>query len=72
VGLTWKSILGVFLIFAYLFVGSIEMPDVEPHTVGLWDDTQLEAIDTLIVESQSRGVCISTTSSILLRLIISC
>lgn len=31
------------------------MPDVEPETVGVWDDTQLEAIDQLMVEAQARG-----------------
>jgi mannan endo-1,4-beta-mannosidase len=39
-----------------MFVGSIEMPDIEPHTVGVWDDTQLEAIDQLMVEAQPRGL----------------
>jgi mannan endo-1,4-beta-mannosidase len=35
--------------------GSIYMPDVEPQTVGVWDDTQLEAIDQLMVEAHDRS-----------------
>ena len=35
--------------------GSVEMPDIEPVTVGVWDDTQLEAIDQLMVEAEPRG-----------------
>lgn len=40
--------------------GSIYMPDVEPQTVGDWDDTQLEAIDQLMVEANERGNAIPT------------
>ncbi|GKU08376.1 glycoside hydrolase family 5 protein [Fusarium langsethiae] len=36
--------------------GSISMPDIEPNTVGVWDDTQLEAIDKLMVEAQARNI----------------
>ncbi|CAG9981788.1 unnamed protein product [Clonostachys byssicola] len=36
--------------------GSIYMPDVEPQTVGVWDDTQLEAIDQLMVEAHARNI----------------
>ncbi|CAG9952672.1 unnamed protein product [Clonostachys rosea f. rosea IK726] len=36
--------------------GSIYMPDVEPQTVGVWDDTQLEAIDQLMVEAHDRNI----------------
>ncbi|KAL7769833.1 hypothetical protein ACKLNR_001217 [Fusarium oxysporum f. sp. zingiberi] len=36
--------------------GSIAMPDIEPQTVGVWDDTQLRAIDQLMVEAQARGI----------------
>lgn len=32
------------------------MPDIEPETVGVWDDTQLEAIDQLMTETKSRGL----------------
>jgi mannan endo-1,4-beta-mannosidase len=35
--------------------GSIYMPDIEPETVGVYDDTQLEAIDQLMVEAHARG-----------------
>jgi mannan endo-1,4-beta-mannosidase len=35
--------------------GSVYMPDIEPETVGVYDDTQLEAIDQLMVEAQERG-----------------
>ena len=31
------------------------MPDIEPETVGIYDDTQLEAIDQLMVEAHDRG-----------------
>lgn len=36
--------------------GSIYMPDIEPQEVGVYDDTQLEAIDQLMVEANQRGV----------------
>jgi mannan endo-1,4-beta-mannosidase len=36
--------------------GSVSMPDIEPNTVGVWDDTQLKAIDQLMVEAQARGI----------------
>ena len=39
--------------------GSVEMPDIEPKIVGTYDDTQLRAIDHLMVEAHERG----TTSS---------
>jgi mannan endo-1,4-beta-mannosidase len=32
------------------------MPDIEPHTVGVWNDTQLNAIDQLMLETKARGV----------------
>jgi len=35
--------------------GSIYMPDVEPKEVGVYDDTQLKAIDQLMVEAHERG-----------------
>lgn len=35
--------------------GSVYMPDVEPTEVGVYDDTQLEAIDQLMVEAHARG-----------------
>jgi mannan endo-1,4-beta-mannosidase len=35
--------------------GSVYMPDIEPETVGIYDDTQLEAIDQLMIEAQERG-----------------
>lgn len=35
--------------------GSVYMPDIEPEQVGLFDDTQLEAIDQLMVEAHERG-----------------
>ena len=35
--------------------GSLEMPDVEPKEVGTYDDTQLRAIDQLMVEAHARG-----------------
>jgi mannan endo-1,4-beta-mannosidase len=31
------------------------MPDIEPNQVGTYDDTQLKAIDQLMVESRERG-----------------
>jgi len=31
------------------------MPDIEPEEVGRFDDTQLEAIDQLMVEAHERG-----------------
>jgi mannan endo-1,4-beta-mannosidase len=36
--------------------GSIEMPDIEPQQVGTYDDTQLRAIDQLMVEAHDRGI----------------
>lgn len=36
--------------------GSREMPDIEPVTVGTYDDTQLNAIDQLMVEAHARGI----------------
>ncbi|RPA95779.1 hypothetical protein L873DRAFT_1744754 [Choiromyces venosus 120613-1] len=36
--------------------GSVRMPDIEPVTVGVWDDTQLLAIDQMMVEAQTRGI----------------
>lgn len=36
------------------------MPDIEPNIVGDYDDTQLVAIDQLMVEAQPRGMsCVS-------------
>jgi hypothetical protein len=35
--------------------GSVNMPDIEPNQVGTWDDTQLKAIDQLMIESRERG-----------------
>lgn len=35
--------------------GSVYMPDIEPQTVGVYDNTQLEAIDQLMVEAHDRG-----------------
>lgn len=35
--------------------GSIYMPDIEPVSVGEYDDTQLLAIDQLMVEAKDRG-----------------
>jgi mannan endo-1,4-beta-mannosidase len=35
--------------------GSVYMPDVEPRKVGVYDDTQLKAIDQLMVEAHQRG-----------------
>lgn len=31
------------------------MPDIEPQQVGKYDDTQLQAIDQLMIESHVRG-----------------
>ncbi|KAK0384836.1 hypothetical protein NLU13_7314 [Sarocladium strictum] len=36
--------------------GSVYMPDVEPKEVGVYDDTQLKAIDQLMVEAHQRGI----------------
>jgi mannan endo-1,4-beta-mannosidase len=36
--------------------GSVEMPDIEPEQVGTFDDTQLEAIDQLMIEAHARGI----------------
>jgi hypothetical protein len=35
--------------------GSVYMPDIEPEQVGHFDDTQLAAIDQLMVEAHERG-----------------
>jgi mannan endo-1,4-beta-mannosidase len=35
--------------------GSVYMPDIEPQQVGQFDDTQLAAIDQLMVEAHERG-----------------
>jgi mannan endo-1,4-beta-mannosidase len=35
--------------------GSVYMPDIEPKEVGRFDDTQLKAIDQLMVEAHERG-----------------
>lgn len=35
--------------------GSVYMPDIEPVHVGQFDDTQLAAIDRLMVEAHGRG-----------------
>jgi mannan endo-1,4-beta-mannosidase len=35
--------------------GSVYMPDIEPKQVGQFDDTQLAAIDQLMVEAHERG-----------------
>ena len=32
------------------------MPDIEPQEVGKYDDTQLRAIDQLMIEAHARGV----------------
>jgi mannan endo-1,4-beta-mannosidase len=32
------------------------MPDIEQKNVGEFDDTQLEAIDQLMVEAHERGI----------------
>jgi mannan endo-1,4-beta-mannosidase len=32
------------------------MPDIEPQQVGTYDDTQLRAIDQLMVEAHDRGM----------------
>ncbi|KAH7066747.1 glycoside hydrolase superfamily [Paraphoma chrysanthemicola] len=36
--------------------GSVEMPDIEPQEVGKYVDTQLEAIDQLMIETKARGI----------------
>lgn len=36
--------------------GSVYMPDIEPEHVGVYDDTQLEAIDQLMAEAHERGI----------------
>ncbi|EAT84154.2 hypothetical protein SNOG_07878 [Parastagonospora nodorum SN15] len=36
--------------------GSVNMPDIEPNQVGTYDDTQLRAIDQLMIESRERGI----------------
>lgn len=36
--------------------GSVYMPDIEPVSVGVYDDTQLIAIDQLMVEARDRGM----------------
>jgi mannan endo-1,4-beta-mannosidase len=36
--------------------GSVNMPDIEPQQVGTYDDTQLRAIDQLMIEAHDRGV----------------
>ncbi|KAI4670642.1 uncharacterized protein J4E88_009734 [Alternaria novae-zelandiae] len=36
--------------------GSVNMPDIEPQQVGTYDDTQLKAIDQLMVEAHDRGI----------------
>jgi hypothetical protein len=36
--------------------GSVNMPDIEPQQVGTYDDTQLRAIDQLMVEAHDRGI----------------
>lgn len=36
--------------------GLVEMPDIEPKQVGSYDDTQLRAIDQLMVEAKDRGI----------------
>ena len=35
--------------------GSVYMPDIEPDHIGQFDDTQLTAIDQLMVEAHERG-----------------
>jgi hypothetical protein len=35
--------------------GSVEMPDIEPQEVGTYDDSQLRAIDQLMIEAHDRG-----------------
>jgi mannan endo-1,4-beta-mannosidase len=34
------------------------MPDIEPQEVGEFDDTQLAAIDQLMIEAHERGTVI--------------
>ncbi|KAF9884875.1 hypothetical protein FE257_000942 [Aspergillus nanangensis] len=36
--------------------GSVYMPDIEPDVVGRYDDTQLKAIDQLMVEAHERDI----------------
>lgn len=36
--------------------GSVNMPDIEPRQVGTYDDTQLRAIDQLMLEARERGI----------------
>ncbi|KAH7081004.1 glycoside hydrolase superfamily [Paraphoma chrysanthemicola] len=36
--------------------GSVEMPDIEPQEVGKYVDTQLVAIDQLMIEAKARGI----------------
>lgn len=36
--------------------GSVNMPDIEPQQVGTYDDTQLRAIDQLMLEARERGI----------------
>lgn len=48
-----------FVLFVLLLIldqGSVEMPDIEPETVGVWDDTRLDAIDQLMTETKSRSL----------------
>jgi mannan endo-1,4-beta-mannosidase len=39
------------------------MPDIEPQQVGTYDDTQLRAIDQLMVEAHDRGILYKSASS---------
>ncbi|RAR11698.1 glycoside hydrolase family 5 protein [Stemphylium lycopersici] len=39
--------------------GSVNMPDIEPQQVGTYDDTQLRAIDQLMVEAHDRDTYVS-------------
>ena len=34
----------------------VNMPDIEPRQVGTYDDTQLRAIDQLMLEARERGI----------------
>jgi hypothetical protein len=38
------------------------MPDIEPNQVGTYDDTQLRAIDQLMVEARERSTIDSTNN----------
>ncbi|PSK42055.1 hypothetical protein B9Z65_3969 [Elsinoe australis] len=38
---------------------SVEMPDIEPKNVGTWDDTQLLAIDQLMIEAHERDAYVT-------------